>query len=154
MTDHPTRDVERPELEVGDLIRIHPHNGGTRWWTVQAVDDRYAVATRPAAFGKPGETRGDIGDDPVGRPTSSDARRDLVYTVIDWTGWADRVYNGAGHGPVRSSLNTLGGGYDIDPERPQVAAGQILRDLASGTYELSHRRVVDVERVEVKGAAR
>ena len=115
------------DLTRGDRIRMHPHNGGTRWWTVRATDGRFVVATRRAAF-----------------PVNGD---DVVYTVIDRTGWAEKRYNGAGNGVVRSSLNTLGGGWDIGPDGEGCA--EILAGLQAGEWELSHRRVVDVERIEV-----
>lgn len=134
-TDHPTRQVDRPRLQIGDRVRLHPHNGGTRWWTVRALDDRYLVATRRAAF----STGTEDTDGPA-----------IAYTVVDWTGWSRRAYNGAGYGPVRSSLNTLGGGYYLDPDRLELSAGNILRDLHAGTFELSHRRIVDLDRIEVE----
>lgn len=133
-TDTAVRQVDRPELEVGSRIRIHPNNGGTRWWTVQALDDRYVVATRRPAF--------------VGEV------EDVVYTVIDWTGWERHRYNGQGFGPVRSSLNTLGGGWDLDPADPRPGCEEILRVLQSEEWELSRRRILDVDQVELKGAAR
>lgn len=127
-TDRPTREVERPDLAVGDRIRFPPLRGP--WWTVRAADDRYTVATAPEPFA------------PLGS---------LVYTVIDWTGWARKTRNGAGFGPVRSSLNTLGGGWDLDLERPEVSCDEILRVLHSGEFELSARRVLNLYRVEVEG---
>lgn len=130
MTDTATRRVHRPELEVGQRIRLHPHNGGSRWWTVRALDDRYLVATRRPAF---------PGDD-----------ADIVYTVVDWTGWERQRRNGAGYGPVRSSLNTLGGGWDIDAADPGAGCEEILRVLQAEEWELSRRRLLDVERIEVE----
>jgi hypothetical protein len=126
-TDRPTREVHRPDLVVGDQVRFPPLRGP--WWTVRAADDRYTVATAPEPLA----------------PTGA-----LVYTVIDWTGWARKTRNGAGLGPVRSSLNTIGGGWDLDPV--DEGAAEILRVLHSGEFELSARRVLNVYRLEVRGA--
>lgn len=114
----------RPVLAVGDLIRFKPQSGN-RWWTVRAVDTRYIVATQPAPL------------------TSGD----LHYTVVDFTAWA-YAYNGGAPVAVRSSLNTLGGGYDVGPDGANCA--NIIDDLRSGLYQLSNRRRLDVTDIEAK----
>lgn len=106
------------QVGIGDKIKFHP-NGGRRWWTVRDRDDRYIVATAQAPFQPKGE---------------------LWYTVVDLTGWQDKRYNGCGNGIVRSSLNTLGGGWDTSDE----GIAQIIPALHSGEWELSHRRVANV----------
>lgn len=114
----------------GDQVRFAPEAGtGNRWWTVRAADERYMVATCP-------------------RPFDSEP----VYTVVDFTGWT-HTYNGVGPGMVRSSLNTIGGGYDVGDDGENCA--QILAELHEGTRELSHRRVTRVEQIQRKrGRAR
>lgn len=105
-------------VEVGDQIRFDPDRP---WWTVRDRDDRYIVATRQQPFAPKG---------------------DLLYTVVDLTGWQDYKYNGAGNGIVRSSLNTLGGGWNIGADG--AGSEQIIPALRSGEWELSPRRVVNV----------
>lgn len=112
------------EISIGDQIRFDP-NLGRNWWTVRDRDERYIVATAQAPF-KP--------------------RGVLHYTVVDLTGWQDRVYNGAGNGIVRSSLNTLGGGWNIDADGK--GAEEIIPALRSGEWEFSNRRVVSVHTIE------
>ena len=110
------------DIIVGDKIRFDPQSGN-RWWTVKARDDRYIVAVRPAEFTK----------------------NDLFYTVVDLTGWTF-TYNGVPPGVVRSSLNTLGGGFDIGDSGEKC--DDVLSVLRSGQFELSHRRVIEVESIE------
>lgn len=122
-----TLDAEFEHVAVGDKVRFSPARTGTRWWTVRARDDRFLVATMQAPFEKKGELR---------------------YTVVDRTGWQDKHYNGAGNGVVRSSLNTIGGGWDIGPDGE--GCEEIIPALWTGEWELSHRRVIDVRSVERK----
>lgn len=114
------------QITVGDQIRFTPDVANGRKWTVRTRDERYIVATAPAPF----------------QPSGT-----LIYTVVDLTGWADMEYNGQGHGIVRSSLNTLGGGSlsGLDDE----GCDAILTALTSGERELSHRRVCSVEAITV-----
>lgn len=114
------------KVAVGDKIRFDP-NYGTGWWDVRDRDERYIVATRQRRFQPKGN---------------------LEYTVVDLTGWQDYQYNGAGPGVVRSSLNTLGGGWDIDPDGK--GAEEIIPSLRDDHWELSHRRIVSVAAIEVK----
>lgn len=117
---------EMSQIRVGEQIRFNPsHGAGFRWWTVRDRDDRFIVATVPAPF----------------RP-----KGDLWYTIVDLTGWAEKTYNGAGGGIVRSSLNTLGGGWSLGPDG-EGATG-IIPALRSGEWELSHRRVVNVRNIQ------
>jgi hypothetical protein len=112
------------EVVVGDRVRFHPARGtGRHWWTVQAADDRYLVATSTLLFG-----------------------RGSCYTVVDRVGFLDKTYNGEGNGVVRSSLNTLGGGWD-----PLDRAGceEILAGLRLGEWEFSLRRIFRVDEIEV-----
>lgn len=116
-------------VAVGDRIRFTP--GAQRvWWTVRARDDRFIVATSPVPF----------------QPKGS-----LYYTVVDLTGWLKKKYNGCGNGVVRSSLNTLGGSWDLGEEGK--GADAVIRGLRSGGWELSYRRVADVRSVIVTGPA-
>lgn len=112
-------------IEIGQRIRFEPQNDAV-WWTVRAADERFVIATRQAPF-KP--------------------KGDLWYTVVDRTGWQAKRYNGAGEGVVRSSLNTLGGGWDIGPDGE--GCQEALVALQSGQFELSNRRVMDVRGIEV-----
>lgn len=108
-------------VEVGDQIRFDPDRPR---WTVRDRDDRYIVATRQQPFAPKG---------------------DLLYTVVDLTGWQDYKYNGAGNGIVRSSLNTLGGSWNIGADG--AGSEKIIPALRSGEWELSHRRVVNVRSI-------
>lgn len=130
----PIEDVD--EIEVGDRLRFWPTGTGGRsvWWTVRARDDRFIVVTAPKPF------------------TRRELRR-VHYSVVDLTGWEEKRYNGAGGGPVRSSLNTLGGGWDLDGSTDrelEEAAEQIIRLLHRDDVELSHRRVINVRTIERK----
>lgn len=114
--------IDPTTIPAGDRIRFVPQSGN-RWWTVRASDERYIVATRATVF-----------------------TGEVVYTVVDLTGW-DRTYNGVKPGPVRSSLDTLGGGYDLGPDGE--GCDQILAELNAGEHELSQRRVTEVAQIEV-----
>lgn len=115
---------EFDHIAVGDKIRFDPPAKGRRWWTVRARDKRFIVVTTQAPF----------------EPKGS-----LWYSVVDLTGWQDKRYNGAGNGVVRSSLNTLGGGWDCETDEGVAA---ILPALQTGEWELSHRRVLNVIDIE------
>jgi hypothetical protein len=114
------------QFKPGDRIRFTPSgSSGNRWWTVLDADRRFVVATQQAPFKPKGE---------------------IWYTVVDLTGWQEKRYNGAGNGIVRSSLNTLGGGWDCETDEGIAA---IIPALHSGEWELSHRRVASVWSIEV-----
>jgi hypothetical protein len=118
-------------INVGDQLRFAPSSG--RWpWTVQARDDRFIVATTQWPF-KPKGTR--------------------AYTVVDLTGWQDKHYNGQRPGVVRSSLDTLGGGWG-DGVFDRAECKEILAVLQSGEHDLSHRRALSVRAVDVVAVAR
>ena len=117
-------DLTYEDVRVGDRIRFAPER---RWWAVRDRDERFIVATAQAPFEPKGE---------------------LVYTVVDLTGWQGHKYNGAGNGVVRSSLNTLGGGWDLGPNGE--GSEQIIPALRTGTFELSNRRVANARVVEIK----
>lgn len=126
MTTTRTNPASQNELMPGDRIRFTPAAGaGRRWWTVRATDERYLVATCP------------LHDD------------ELVYNVVDFTGWT-RTYNGVPPGVVRSSLDTLGGGYDVGEDGENCR--QILAKLRDGTCQLSHRRLTPVSEIRRKRA--
>lgn len=110
--------------EIGQRVRFTPQ-GSNRWWTIRACDERYVIATQVAPF-----TAGD-----------------LQYTIVDLTGW-DSTYNDVGPGVVRSSLNTLGGGYDAGLDGENCAA--MLAELRAGTHRFSPRRVLAVEAIELE----
>jgi hypothetical protein len=113
-------------LAVGDRFRFYPRGGsGNRWWTLRARDERYLVATCPAPFRPKGE---------------------LWYCVVDLR-WTSRR-NGSRPGMIRSSLNVLGGGWPYDAF-DQEAFDQVMVDLNRGTWELSVRRLLAVDRIEV-----
>lgn len=125
MKRDPSTNGDLTSAQVGDRLRFAPQPGN-RWWTIRARDERYVVATQQAPFQPKG---------------------DLQYTVVDLTGRQDKTHNGAGQGIVRSSLNTLGGGYDVGVDGEHCE--RLLADLTSGRWELSNRRVLDVLDVEV-----
>jgi len=121
------------QIQVRDVIRFTPNEDGRRKWTVRARDERYIIATCPAPFRPKGER---------------------WYTVVDLTGWTDKKYNGAGHGPVRSSLDEAGGGLPLDVDAlDDEGCATILSRLQSGESDLSHRRVVNVWGITVVGVA-
>jgi hypothetical protein len=122
----PTSTVDRfAAVQPGDLIRFVPQSN-RNWWTVWARNERFLVATQQAPF------------QPKGTPW---------YTVVDLTGW-NRTYNGVGPGVVRSSLNTLGGGWEVTLEGG--GCQEILAGLEAGRWTLSSRRVCSIEDVEIK----
>jgi hypothetical protein len=113
------------QITVGSRIRFDPQ-GGNWWWTVRARNDRFIIATQQAPFLPKGKVQ---------------------YTVVDLTGWT-YTYNGVRPGMVRSSLNTLGGGYDLGPDGE--GCEQMLAELDAGTWELSRRRVMGVRQIQVE----
>lgn len=116
-----------PAMEAGDRIRFVPQSS-RRWWTIRARDERYIVATQQRPF---------------------HAADELLYTVVDLTGWTSR-YNGVRPGMVRSSLNTLGGGAgDVADIRTDEGCQAILAALQAGEWEISHRRVAPVDGFEM-----
>ncbi|TDP76327.1 hypothetical protein DEU31_3034 [Brachybacterium sp. AG952] len=115
----------RDEIKVGDRIRFAPQRGN-RWWRVDARDERFIIASQRLTGYHPEGTQ--------------------QYTVVDLTGWTF-TYNGVGPGKVRSSINLLGGGYDMDEPG---WADRMLAELQSGELELSHRRVMSVWEIEVE----
>lgn len=121
--------VTLAQITVGDQIRFQPDSRERAWWTVTARNDDHVVAVRQAPFHPKGT---------------------VEYTV---TGRMDGHRNGAGPGIVRSSLNTLGGGWDLS-NREGVGAEEILDALESGQYELSMRRVIDIHSIHRKSAAK
>lgn len=112
------------DVTVGDRIRFNPQSG-RGWWTVKARSDRFVLAVQQAPFQPKG---------------------DLWYTVVDLTGWTHR-YNGVGPGVVRSSLNTLGGGWDLGEDGEGCVGA--LAGLESGEWSLSRRRVMAVDGIEI-----
>lgn len=116
------------DLEIGDHIRfIAPDSDthGSRWWQVAAADQRYIIAFRQAPF---------------------QSKDTYEYTVIDLVE-RQHPYNDVPPGIVRSSLNTLGGGYDTSQDG---WADKMLAELHDGTWELSNRRLAAVQGIEVK----
>ena len=112
-------------LKIGDRFTITP--AGTyakRSWRVGARNDRYIVAHR-------GRTK-----------------RSIQYTVIDTE--FPYQYNGVGPGVVRSSLNLIGGGYDIGPDGSGCQGA--LEELLTGSLELSHRRLLYVDDITLRDA--
>lgn len=122
-TDHLTEKLAA--LKIGDRFTITP--AGTyakRSWRVGARNDRYIVAHR-------GRTK-----------------RSIQYTVIDTE--FPYQYNGVGPGVVRSSLNLIGGGYDIGPDGSGCQGA--LEELLTGSLELSHRRLLYVDDITLRDA--
>ncbi len=111
-------------VSVGDRIRITPIGHQRRWWTVGARDERYVIAWRNAPF----------------------LRDEREYTVIDLNAYRD---NGVDPGVVASSLNTLGGGWDIGPNGE--GCDSALQGLVSGEWGMSRRRLLGVTAIETEG---
>lgn len=117
------------ELRIGDRVRFTPSGGRSPkdrvWWKVVARNVDHVVLVRQAPFAPRGE---------------------LEYTVTDWL---DHGYNGSGPGPVRSSLNSLGGGYDVGPDGEK--AHNVIAELEDPAgLELSMRRVLKIWDLEVR----
>lgn len=118
------------QIKVGDKVKFFPSvSTGERWWTVQSRDERFIVAVMQRPF-----------------HTSKDA----LYTVVDITGWENQRYNDAGEGVVRSSLDTLGGGWSGVSLEDPTAAREALQAVNTGERELSYRRMVNVRAFEVR----
>ncbi|KZE41368.1 hypothetical protein [Microbacterium sp. T32] len=113
------------EIQVGDRIRIEPGGRERVWWDVTARDDDHIVAVRPAPF------------EPKAKGT-------VEYTIL---ASIDYRYNSAGPGLIRTTVNTIGGGWDLDG-RVKEGSEEIVAALASGDWELSHRRLLGVGNVE------
>lgn len=118
-----TEFVEVSDLKAGDKVKFHPDSDTRRWWTVKARNEDHVVAVRQAPF----EVKGV-----------------MEYSV---TGTMNGMRNGAGPGLVRSSLNALGGGWDVGTDGE--LAYTVLEALEDH-YELSMRRVIDVHGIEVR----
>lgn len=108
------------DVDVGSQIRFIPNPGGY-WWNVRARNERFIIATRQVAFKPKGE---------------------LEYSVVDLTGWT-YTYNFVSPGVVRSSVNTIGGGYDVSGD----GCNRMLDELIAEEVELSRRRVLRVDAV-------
>lgn len=117
-TSTKTEPIETPQISIGDQLRFTPDSRERAWWTVVARNAEHIVAVRQAPF----EPKGVV-----------------EYTV---TGQLNGPRNGAGPGLVRSSLNTLGGGWDLSDQ--SAGSTEILAALESGDFHLSMRRVIDV----------
>ncbi len=104
-----TETIEIADVAVGDRVRFTPDSRARAWWTVTARNADHVVAVRQAPFHPKGT---------------------VEYTV---TGQMKGRYNGAGPGLVRSSLNTLGGGWDLSNHG--AGPGEILEALESGRAE-------------------
>lgn len=113
------------EIEVGDKILMVPDPRPRNAWTVTARNDEHIVAVRQAPFRPKGE---------------------VEYTI---TGTLNGGYNGVRSGLVRSSLNTLGGGWELDG-RVEEGSREIIEALESGDFELSLRRVYPLDSLEKK----
>lgn len=111
-------------IKVGDRVRFTPDSDTRRAWTVTARNADHIVAVRQAYFEPEGVVQ---------------------YTVTEVR---DYRYNGVRPGLVRSSLNTMGGGWDLD-HRIDEGSREIIAALEAGEYELSNRRVIEVDDVTV-----
>lgn len=121
MTDErTTRDIVSG-LAVGDRVRI---NGNRLTWTVTARNDDYVVAVRQAPFQPKGEHQ---------------------YTIITHS---DYRYNFVGPGLILTTVNTMGGGWDLDG-RVEEGSRELVEALASGEWETSHRRRERLHKLEV-----
>lgn len=110
-------------LTVGDQVRLTP-DSRTTWWRVAARNKDHLVLVKQAAFEESGI---------------------VEYCV---TGSLNCTYNGQGPGPVRSSLNSLGGGWDMGKDG--IDAETAITALESGDRQLSMRRLLGIQSVEVR----
>lgn len=111
-------------VQVGDYVKFYPDSNERQWWHVVARNDDHVVAVRQAPFQEKGT---------------------LQYTV---TGYREYQYNGVGPGLVRSSLDSMGGGWDLGEDGSE--AYTIIEALESGDHDLSNRRLENVKAIEVK----
>lgn len=105
-------------MRPGQRVRFHPRGSDGNWWWTVRVVDG-----RYAVATQPAR---------FGSPY-------LHYTVIDLE------HN---RGPSRSSLNTLGGGYDVGLHGEK--SHEVVDALRSGLRQLSNRRIIEVEAIEVE----
>lgn len=112
-----------PNLKVGVRVRL---NGQRVSWEVTARNDSYIVCVRQAPFSPKGEHQ---------------------YTIIEHS---DYCYNFAGPGLILTTLNTMGGGWEIDG-RVTEGSREIIDALESGEWETSHRRREDLRELEELG---
>lgn len=121
MTDERnTRDIVSG-LKVGDRVRI---NGNRLTWTITARNDDYVLAVRQAPFQPKGEHQ---------------------YTIITHS---DYRYNFVGPGLILTTVNTMGGGWDLDG-RVEEGSRELVDALASGEWETSHRRRERLDSIEI-----
>jgi hypothetical protein len=116
------------EIQVGDRIRLAPGRNRRAWWTVTARDHDHIVAVRQAAF----QSKGTV-----------------EYTIL---ATIDYRYNAAGPGLIRTTVNTIDGGWDLGG-RVKEGSEEIIAALASGDWELSLRRLLGVAVVEREAKA-
>lgn len=102
-----------PDIHAGDEIHVTPDERDAPW-RVTARDDKHIVIIRPTA----------------------EAPDSVEYAVI---AEVTDTYNSAGPGLIRASLNTLGGGWNLNG-RERAGAEEIIHALADGVHELSLRR--------------
>ena len=113
------------DVNVGDKVRFTPGSRPKAWWEVTARDDKHIVAVRQAAFHPKGV---------------------VEYTIV---ADIDYRYNFAGPGLIRTTVNTIGGGWDLE-DRVTEGSEEIIAVLASGEWELSNRRLIDLTTIERK----
>jgi len=121
MTDERTTKEIAADLKVGDRVRI---NGNRLAWTITARNDQYVVAVRQAPFRPKGEHQ---------------------YTIITYSEYR---YNFVGPGFILTTVNTMGGGWDLDG-RVKEGSQEIIEALASGQWETSHRRRERLDNLDV-----
>jgi len=122
--------IDTRGIEKGDRIRFTPENTVAGWWKVVDRDNRYIVAIAQRPFKPKGE---------------------WLYTVVDLIGYQNQRYNGVGNGVVRSSLDTLGGGWGIGPNGE--GAERIIPALRDGEWDISPRRLAKVWSIEKRQPA-
>lgn len=120
MTDDRIENLVR-DLQIGDRVRI---NGNRLAWTITARNDDYIVAVRQAPFQPKGEHQ---------------------YTIITHS---DYRYNFVGPGLILTTVNTIGGGWDLDG-RVDEGSRELVEALASGEWETSHRRRERLHKLDV-----
>lgn len=120
MTDDRIENLVR-DLQIGDRVRI---NGNRLAWTITARNDDYIVAVRQAPFQPKGEHQ---------------------YTIITHS---DYRYNFVGPGLILTTVNTIGGGWDLYG-RVDEGSRELVEALASGEWETSHRRRERLHKLDV-----
>lgn len=122
-------------LKVQDQLRLNFGGHENRWWTIRALDERFVILTRQAAFKSKGQSE---------------------YTIIDWEQALRGPCNLLGQGGdvdepggCQALLRALN--YQLEV-RARLEAGESKVVLEEDSCEVSYRNNVALEIIEHKAA--